>query len=189
MEHIIKQTDEETIKRFELNKKNIWLVKKYLPTRGIFGYGIGETKKKAEAAAHKNQTYAYKGIPDFINELGSYKKTNSIPQVNSVPGALKFIHSYLPTRWHSRYFFRIILDQNSDRTFLEVAFASESLTHWKPLQYWSDDKKGFHQQLLNCIYQFYIDCQSPPGPDNKQNIKLGEWQKVWYSKLVPRRIP
>lgn len=186
MEHIIKQTETETIKRFELANKNIWLVKRFLPVRGIFGYGIGESKKKAEAAAHTNQTYAYKGIPDFITQIGSTYKTNNKSMVNSMPAGINFIWQMIPITWQRRFFFRVIIDQNTLNTFVEVAFASEVLADRQPLWYWSDDKAGCFKQIENCIYEFYKDMETP-FEQKKQHPKLAEWRKNWYSKLQPRR--
>jgi hypothetical protein len=178
MEHIIKQTESEIIKRFELSNKNIWLIK--------YGneFGMGFSKKEAESRLGKQ--YAHRGIPDFLNELGSVFKYNNRPQVNSFPGALSFIQSLLPLSWHSRYFFRTIADQNSPRTFLEIAWVLVPET--EPLRYWSDDPEGHHKQILNCVYEFYIDREQITDL-KKQNPKLAEWQKNWYSKLVPKRIP
>lgn len=180
MEHIIKQTDLETIKRFELSNRSIWVVKKG------DNFGVAETKKKAEIDATNNMFYAFKGTPDFINEIGSYHKYNSKLEINSIPGALSFIWSKLPLAWHSKYLFRVIVKQDLSATYLEIA--SIINPDLEPMKYSSDFQKGFHAQLLNCIYQFYID-QDKPDTRKKQHPKLAEWQKNWYSsKLVPRKI-
>lgn len=185
-EHLIKETDDETIIRYELANKSIWVVRKQLDER-TGGWGVADTKKRAEKDAIEALTrkaYAYWGTPTFISQLGSTNKYNNRPEVNSVPASVKFLRDLLPYDWQSKYIFRVIVDQNSPRTFVEIAFQGKP--DMAPLRYYSDDKKGHHQQLTNCIYQFYVD-KMRHLPTKGQHIKLAEWQANWYNKLQPRR--
>lgn len=179
MEHLIKQTENETIKRFELSNKNLWLVKKGTE------FGFGKTKKEAEKNTQPRSFYALKGTPDFINELGTTYKTNKRPKVNSSLGMEKFIWQQIPKDWQLKYFFRTIINQEKDETCLQIAFVGRP--EIKPICYNSDDKKGHHQQVLNCVYRFYIDLEIGLVI-KEQNKKLDEWQRNWYSKLMPRRV-
>lgn len=185
MEHVIKQTEDETIKRFEVPNGSIWLVR--------FGnqFGVGKTKKQAEKAAYNHQWYAEKGTPRFINDLGSTWKYNNRPVAYSVPKAISFIWQMIPSAWKNKYIFRVIVDQENTATLVEVGFVSDALKTWKPLRYSSDDKQGFHQQVTNCIYRFYTDNERSvdPATQRLQHPKLAEWQEYWYSKLTPRRAP
>lgn len=179
MEHVIKHTKTELIKRYELANKSVWIVRKEQ------NFGVATSKKQAEKDTKAQTLYAHVGFPDFIAELGSYDKLNNRTQVNSVPGALNFIWGQIPLSWHSKFIFRVIADQNSPRTFVEIDFASDNT--FQPYRYWSDNKKGFHQQVTDCIYQFYIDMEKGTISE-KKNKKLGEWEKNWYSKLTPRKM-
>jgi len=179
-EYLIKQTEDETIIRYELMNKNIWVVNKFSQ-----GCGVGQSKKEAIKEAEVNRTYCNIGIPAFISELGSVYKFNNRPEVNSVPNGVKFIQGLLPHNLRAKYIIRVISDQNNPSTFVEIAMPL--VPEMVPLRYWSDDKKGHYQQLTNCVYQFYVD-KMRNILTKRQNIKLAEWQYNWYTKLQPRSV-
>lgn len=182
MEHIIKQDEFETIKRFELDGKSIWLIRK--TEAGQTSFGVGPTKKQAEKNLKTNKVFANTGIPNFITELGTTDKSNNKSEVNSVPKSISFIKGLIPLSWHIMFVFRVIIDQNNTETCVEI---SSGDPEQEPLRYWSDDKKGHHQQVTNCIYEFYKESEKD-GDFAPQHKKLGEWQKHWYNKLKPVSI-
>lgn len=183
MEHIIKETDTEVIKRFELNKKDIWVVK--ITANGKTWFGVGDSKKQAETNLVERKEYAQVGLPDFVNEIGSIDKHNNLPKINCLPGFVSFIWSLIPLGWHSKYNFRIISSQdNPNNLYLEIA--SHNLEN-EPLRLFSTNPAGPHAQITDCIHQFYIELEKG-FQFKKQNKKLGEWQKNWYSKLTAKRL-
>jgi hypothetical protein len=183
MEHIIKDTDLETIKRFELNGKDIWIVREY------HFWGIGATKKAAYDSLFqdtiKQQVYANQGVPNFMYDIGSIDKTNNRLAANSLPSFVNFIWGMLPISWQSKYIFRPIISQDApQQTYLEITTLDPET---EPLRLFSTNSEGPHAQIRDCIYQFYLELEKG-FKFKKQNKKLGEWQKNCYNKLQPRRI-
>lgn len=187
MEHILKNTPQETIKRFELANRNIWLIRWTL-TDGSLHYGVGQSKN--QALAHMSPEFpTHRGIPSFLYSIGSTDKENNKIQVNSVPGAVNYIWGLIPLSWQTKYLFRIVASQKLNATYLEIASLNPEE---EPLRYWSENPEGIHTQLLACVYAFYIQKELAERNEEplfyRQHKKLGEWQKNWYSKLQPKGL-
>ena len=177
MEHVIKETPEETIKRFELYKNDIWLIKR----NGKFG--VGNSKKEAELL--KND-YAYTTIPPFLYELGGTDPKARQEKLWAVPGLVNFIWQLISLRYQNLYIFNVIYHEESKTSCMILKSFFNS---YKPRYFWTDEPGIIHDQIRKCVYQLYIEIEKGlKFETNEQNKKLGEWQRQWYSKLTCRRL-
>lgn len=181
MEHIIKETQEETIKRYELNGKSIWLVRKNN------WYGIGDTKKQAEKNVSRYQ-FATNKIPFFLYQMGTKDKNAKQYKLYAVP-AFSYINSFISFTWQGKYNFKVILENSTGQICLMVQeYKLDSVPVYFTDIIWSGEQvAGITDQIKHCLFQFYIELDKGLV-FKKQNQKLGEWNRNWYNKLQTRRL-
>lgn len=177
MEHIIKESPEETIKRIELGKGDIWVIKQGDK------FGVGPSKK--EALKLKTQ-YAYTTIPPFLYHQGTINPKAKQVKLWALPGVVNFIWQLLTIRNQHLYQFQVVYHEDSKTACMIIqSFFNAD----KPRYFWTDEPGLVHDQIRNCVYQLYIEMEKGLKFEaNEQYKKLGEWQKYWYSKIQPKKL-
>lgn len=177
MEHIVKQTDFELIKRYELSKGNIWVSRILLNGKTFFG--VGESQKEAEYNLVQKKEYAINAMPPFLYRLGSYSPANKFAQVYKAQKASDFASKMMVLPVQTNCY---ILCSDSA---LCLVIEDES-KEFVPQYFWTTDMS--YNGIRNCVYQVYIKLQDDDFFSGRQNKKLGEWFNVWYNKLQSRSL-
>lgn len=177
MEHIIKESPEETIKRFELGNCDIWVIK-----QGN-SFGVGSTKREA---SNLKTHYANMTIPSFLYPQGSFSPHNKQEKLWRLPGMEKYILSLLPLKLHYSFLFKVILHDSTKTACVIVSDPFFNNAH--PIYLWTEGCETVHEQVRNCVYQIYIMIENKQTYIDGRNKKLVEWDNNWYNKLLEKKV-
>lgn len=147
----------------------LWIVD-YVKDNCVVSTGVSKSKKIAEAEAMESKVYASQ-----LEEFNPFLEKN----VKSLPQYQSLIRTLLTNEMIGDYEFFPVYFPEKNETLCIIVKTNELGSNW---HYFSKSGDQIDEQIRNVVYEFYRThfCSDK---NQKSNIKLYEWLKLWYARL------